>query len=132
MDTFKLLEEYFHQGYPNQAIVDLLEKLHGVRMHVRTLKRRLKALGLRRKEGDCDEDLLRNLIKQEMQGTDSLDGYRYVWHSLRLKYHVNVPRSVICCPTATGPVVINCTSVSLQGIFIWTYCVSTLVTKLCC
>ena len=42
VDTVKLLEEYFHRGYLYQAIVDLLEKLHGVRMHViRTLKRRL-------------------------------------------------------------------------------------------
>jgi len=72
VDTVKLLEEYFHRGYHHQAIVDLLEKLHGVRMHVRTLKRRLKALGLRRKETDYDEDLLHDLIKQEMQGGDSL------------------------------------------------------------
>ena len=95
MDTVKLLEEYFHRGYPYQVIVDLLEKLHGVQMHVRTLKRRLKALGLRRKETDYDEDLLRDLIKQEMQGAGSLAGYRYVWHSLRLRYHMNVPRSVV-------------------------------------
>ena len=87
MDTVKLLEEYFHRAYPYQAIVDLLEKLHGVRMQVRTLKRRLKALGLRRKEIDYDEDLLRDLIRQEMQGAGSLAGYRYVWHSLRLRYH---------------------------------------------
>ena len=60
----------------------MLEKLHGVRMHVRTLKGRLKAL-------------LRDLIKQEMQGAGSLAGYRYVWHSLRLRYHVNVPQSVV-------------------------------------
>lgn len=95
VDTVKLLEEYFHRGYPYQAIVDLLENLHGVQMHVRTLKRRLKALGLRRKETDYDEDLLCDLIKQEMQGAGSLAGYRYVWRSLRLRYHMNVPRSVV-------------------------------------
>ena len=64
-------------------------------MHVRTLKRKLKALGFKRKETDYDEDLLRDLIKQEMEGAGSLAGYRYVWHSLRLRYHVNVPRSVV-------------------------------------
>ena len=78
VDTVKLLEEYFHRGYPYQAIVDLLEKLHGVRMHVRTLNRRLKALL-------CD------LIKQEMQGAGSLAGFRYVWHSLRLRYQSVAP-----------------------------------------
>ena len=38
----KLLKEYFHRGYPYAAIVSLLEKRHGVRIHVRTLKRKLK------------------------------------------------------------------------------------------
>ena len=37
----KLLKEYFHLGYPYAAIVSLLEKRHGVRMHVRMLKRKL-------------------------------------------------------------------------------------------
>ena len=41
-DKEKLLEEYFHRGYLYAAIVTLLEKRHGVRMHVRMLKRKLK------------------------------------------------------------------------------------------
>ena len=42
VDKEKLLKEYFHRGYPYAAIVSLLEKRHGVRMHVRMLKRKLK------------------------------------------------------------------------------------------
>ena len=42
VDKEKLLKEYFQQGYPYPAIVSLLEKRHGVRMHVRMLKRKLK------------------------------------------------------------------------------------------
>ena len=38
VDKEKLLKEYFHRGYSDAAIVSLLEKRHGVRMHVRTLK----------------------------------------------------------------------------------------------
>ena len=41
-DKEKLLKEYFHRGYLYAAIVTLLEKRHGVRMHVRMLKRKLK------------------------------------------------------------------------------------------
>ena len=89
----ELIKEYFHRGYPYQAIVDLLEKQDGVRMHVRTLKRKLKDVGLKRKGAIHDEDLVRELIKQEMQGAGSLGGYRYIWHALRLRHHVNVPRS---------------------------------------
>ena len=42
IDKEKLLKEYFHRGYPCAAIVSLLGKRHGVRMHVRVLKRKLK------------------------------------------------------------------------------------------
>ena len=41
----ELIEAYFHRWYPYQAIVGLLEKQDGVRVHVRTLKRKLKDLG---------------------------------------------------------------------------------------
>ena len=43
LDKEKLLKEYFHRGYPYTAIVSLLEKRHGVRMHVRMLKRKLRS-----------------------------------------------------------------------------------------
>ena len=60
------------------------KKIDGVGIHVRTLKRKLKELGLKRRGCNYDEDLLRGLIKLEMQGAGSLAGYRYIWHSLRL------------------------------------------------
>ena len=74
----ELIQGYFHRGYPYQVIVGLLEKQDGVRMHVRTLKRKLKDLGLKRKAANHDEEIVRReLIKQEMQGAGSLAGYRY-------------------------------------------------------
>ena len=42
VDKEKLLKKYFHREYPYAAIVSLLEKRHGVRMHVTMLKRKLK------------------------------------------------------------------------------------------
>ena len=63
----ELIERYFHRGYPYQAIVGLLEKQDGVQMHVRTLKRKLEDLDLKRKAANHDEDILWELIKQEMQ-----------------------------------------------------------------
>ena len=38
----RLTRKYFHPGYLYAAIVSLLEKPHGVQMHVRMLKRKLK------------------------------------------------------------------------------------------
>ena len=57
VDKEELLKEYFHRGYPYAAIVSLLEKRHGIRMRVRTLKRKLKELGLKRRRGDFDKNL---------------------------------------------------------------------------
>ena len=74
VDKEKMLKAYFHRGYPYTAIVSFLEKRHGEQMHVRMLKRKLKELGLKRRVGDFDEDLLRELIKLEMQGSGSLAG----------------------------------------------------------
>ena len=71
----------------------MIDSQRGALMHIRTLKRKLKDLGLRRKAANHDEDIVRELIKQEMQG--SLSGYRYIWHALRLRHHVNVPRSQV-------------------------------------
>ena len=48
----------------------LLEKQDCFRMHVRTLKRKLRDLGLKRKEANHGEDVVRDLVKQEMQGAD--------------------------------------------------------------
>ena len=42
VDKEKLLKEYFHRGDPYAAIASLLEKRHGVRMHMKMLKRKLK------------------------------------------------------------------------------------------
>ena len=42
VDKEKLFKEYSHRGYPYAAIVSLLEKRQGVRMHARILKRKLK------------------------------------------------------------------------------------------
>ena len=48
VDKEKLLKEYFHRGYPYAAIVSLLEKRHGVRMHLGMLIRKLKSRPVRR------------------------------------------------------------------------------------
>ena len=42
VDKEKQLKEYFHRRYAYASIVSLLEKRHGVRMHVPMLKRKLK------------------------------------------------------------------------------------------
>ena len=85
---------YFHLGYPYQAIVSLLRK-DGVSISLSTLKRRLKELGLSRRGQDIDEEQLTNLIREEIRGAGRLAGYRSIWHALRIRHGVHVPRSLV-------------------------------------
>jgi hypothetical protein len=92
----QLITHYFHYGYPYEAIVGLLEK-KGIHMCVRTLKRRLRILGLRRKGNATaiNNGQIRAAIQHEIQGAGELSGYRTVWHALRLRHHIHVPRSLV-------------------------------------
>ena len=92
--TNDLITTFFYRGYPYDAIVGLLGK-RGIHMHLRTLKRKLKDLGLRRKVTNYNPGEVHRLIQQEMQGAGSLAGYRYIWHALRLRHHMIVPRALV-------------------------------------
>ena len=70
----KLISDYFHRGYPYGAIVGLLSAA-GVQISVRTLKRRLRSLGLKRKRQIVDEQHLRDVIRDEIEGAGQLSGY---------------------------------------------------------
>ena len=93
----EIIEHYFHRGYEYKSIVLLLAKYHDIRLSERTLKRKLKDFGLKRRE-HVDENLeirVRNIITEELSaGPDRLNGYRSMWHILRLRHHMNVPRQL--------------------------------------
>ncbi|XP_066025409.1 uncharacterized protein [Pocillopora verrucosa] len=76
-DVNEVIKRYFHRGYPYDAIVGLLKKREGLQMCVRTLKRRLRCLGLKRKGNAkiMDDSEIRNIIREEMEGPGSLSGY---------------------------------------------------------
>lgn len=96
-DIDEVITHYFHRGYPYDAIVGLLEKREGLQMCVRTLKRRLRSLGLKRKGNAevMDDSEIRTIIREEMRGPGSLSGYRSIWHALRLRHHIHVPRKLV-------------------------------------
>ena len=58
------------------------------------LKRRLNEHGLKRKYvSEIDENNLVETIQQELDGPSRCQRYRSMWHTLRLKYGVCVPRA---------------------------------------
>ena len=89
-----IIADYFHRGYPYAIIVELLNK-QGIVMHLWTLKRKLKDMGLSRRGSHVDEGMLRYVIVEEMQGAGRLSGYRSIWHALRLRHHIHVPRNLV-------------------------------------
>ena len=97
----KVIESYFNHGYKYDHIVSLLKSEHGIEMPVRTLKRRLKSYNLSRRvdleeDGNFNQEYIRNLIWREMQGAAGcLAGYRKMWHVLRLRHHMHVPRKLV-------------------------------------
>ena len=93
-DIDEVITHYFHRGYPYDVTVGLLEKREGLQMCVRTLKRRLRSLGLKRKDNAkvMDDSEITTVIREEMRGPGSLSAYRKIWHALRLRLHIHVPR----------------------------------------
>ena len=53
-------------------------------MSLSTLKHRLRDYGLGRNKNLVNEDMLKELIRVELNSPGCMGGYRSVWHSLRL------------------------------------------------
>lgn len=90
-DEERLISYYFSRGYSYEAIVKFLEKFHDIKMCVRTLKNRLSQYGLRRKTQSYDVNVVRERIRQELDGPGCMGGYRTMWHTLRLE-NIHIPR----------------------------------------
>ena len=77
------IKSYFYQGYEYKVILAFLAKYHHIEMSLRTLKKRLKSMGLGRRCQQLDEQEVRTRMRQELDGAGSLQGYRSMWHALR-------------------------------------------------
>ena len=62
------IEHYFKRGFCYETIVHFLAEYHGISMNVRTLKRRLRHYGLRRRNHLHSEHTVREIIKREIEG----------------------------------------------------------------
>jgi hypothetical protein len=90
----ELIPFYFYKGFTYQEICQFLSQYHNKEMSLSTLKRRIKQLGLRRRNAEYDIELVRNTIVSLLEGPDSSHGYRSIWHTLQMNGIV-VPRLVV-------------------------------------
>ena len=94
-DEHEIISYYFGKYFPYHVIVIFLKTYHGITMSTRTLKRRLRQFGLKRREANVSELVLRRIIEQEMEGPASAKGYRGLWHALRCSYGIITPRDTV-------------------------------------
>ena len=64
-------------------------------MSTRTLKRRLQRFGLKRRDTNVSESVVRRIIEQELQDPASVRGYRELWHALRCSYGILTTRDTV-------------------------------------
>ena len=69
---------------------------HNLEISLRTLKKRLRKLGLTRRNNTNPEAIreMVTILREEMEGPASHVGYRYSWHQLKLQ-GINVPRGLV-------------------------------------
>ena len=93
-----LITSYFNQDLTNTEIVGFLVLRHGIVCSVRTLKRILKRLGLKR-AGHNNESLVEHIVGAILEELEnpcgSFMGYRQLTRRLRLKYDLKVRRDTV-------------------------------------
>ena len=91
----ELVRYYFSRNYDHRTILSFLEIFHGVNISKRKLQDLLKSYRLSRRgsQHQVDDQLLRQLILQELDGPGRLLGYRALWRKLQLKYSIRTPGS---------------------------------------
>lgn len=92
----EIIESYFNSGFEYKVIQQFLSKFHNIEMSMSTLKRRLKEFGLQRKHQEgINMNEATEIMRRELNGPGCMFGYRAMWHTLRVKYGLFVPRSEI-------------------------------------
>ena len=95
--SFELeVTKYFRKGFTYTEIINLLERQHDVKISMRTLKKKLKSFGLKRKNHSITH-LSRaiDIVTQQVSTLGSSVGYRTIWHNLSHDFGINVPRDLI-------------------------------------
>ena len=80
-----------------QVWVDLvqLDIRHKIKMSLRTLKRRLKELGLNKSHAAASAAVIKQIREKEIESPSMLHGYRRMWNKLRTIYNIIAPRDSV-------------------------------------
>lgn len=98
MEIEDTIRTYFNQGFSNPEILGLLVSVHNYTIGMRTLKRWLKRMGLKRAKWNSESPLeeIVGAIFQEIEGSvGSFSGYRDMLMRLRVKHKLSVRRDTV-------------------------------------
>ena len=95
----EIIQNYFNLGYTNAEITLCLALCHGLFLSIRTVKRVLKRLNLRRARGNGSESpiqcIVRSILQEIENSSGSFLGYRQMTQRLRRKYNILVKRDTV-------------------------------------
>lgn len=96
---FEIIKKYFYKDYDYSTIVYMLSEKHNINISLRTLKRILKNLNLKRKNiiESAEDDIIIIIIAIciELEGSGSNLGYRAMWKRLRNSYNLKVKQNTV-------------------------------------
>ena len=94
-DENDFLEYCFKRRLRYESIIVQLDIHHKVKMSLRTLKRRLKVLGLNKCHAAASAAVLKQIIERKIEGPSMLRGYQSLWNKLRTAYNIITPRDSV-------------------------------------
>ena len=94
MSEEELIKQYFYDGYTYKEMVNFLE-IHEIKLSERHLQRKLKILGLKRKNIIEDEEIICRIIVHELTGSGRCMGYKSMWRKIKQLYKENAYRDTV-------------------------------------
>ena len=94
-DESDFIGYYFKRGFRSESILVQLDIRHKKKMNLRTLKRRLKELGLNKSHAAASAAVIKQIREKEIEGPSMLHGYQRMWNKLRTIYNIIAPRDSV-------------------------------------
>ena len=88
-DDNDFIEYYFKRSFRYESI--LVDVHHKIKMSLRTLKRRVKVLGLNKSHATASAAVIKQIIEREIEEPSMLRDYRSMWNKLRTTYNIITP-----------------------------------------
>ena len=95
IDRDTLISVYFNLGFTCNEIAAFLKKCHGIQLSVRQLKRVLKSKGLQRKRRKSLLQHVVNAVREELNGSGNLIGYRQMHRRIMIDHGLVIDRDTV-------------------------------------